>query len=222
MAKVDIPCIELPTLKPLSITLPGGVFMADVDLLAMIQPALTPLVPVFNILDTIMAVVNAFKAVPSVIIDPGAQAEAIAALLEKFGKLLGLIPQISLPLTLVGLLDLLIDVLAKVQIDLGHLNLQLSRIADVKLRAELLGDLKLMAIANCAEANIAIEVNNVTAKLGALAGLIGVINLFMSLVGGKAIPDFSNLAGKSLDEVVELIDDLVKTLKAARKAIPIP
>ena len=82
--------------------------------------------------------------------------------------------------------------------------------------------IKLMAIASCAEANIAIEVDNVTAKLGALAGLIGVINLFMSLVGGKEIPDFSNLAGKSLDEVVNLIDDLVKTLEAARKAIPIP
>ena len=44
----------------------------------------------------------------------------------------------------------------------------------------------------------------------------------MNLVGGKKIPDFSNLAGKSLDEVVELIDDLVKVLEAARKAIPIP
>ena len=222
MAKIEIPCIDLPTLKPLSITLPGGAVMADIDLMAMIQPALTPLVPLFNILETIVAVVNAIKSVPGVIVNPGALAEAIAALLESFAKLLGLIPQISLPLTLVGLLDLLIDVLAKAKLELGHLSLQLEAIAEVRLKAELIGDIKLMAIASCAEANIAIEVDNVTAKLGALAGLIGVINLFMSLVGGKEIPDFSNLAGKSLDEVVNLIDDLVKTLEAARKAIPIP
>jgi len=222
MAKTDIPCIELPTLKPLSITLPGGIFMADVDLMAMIQPALAPLVPVFNILDTVMAVVNAFKTVPEVVLNPKALLDALAELLEKFGKLLGLIPQLSLPLTLVGLLDLLIDALAKAKLELGHLDLQLKGVAEVRLKAELLGDLKLMAIAECAEANIAIEVENVATRLGALAGLIGIINLFMGLVGGKAIPDFSNLAGKPLGEAVELIDGLVKVLEAARKAIPIP
>jgi hypothetical protein len=188
----------------------------------MIQPALAPLVPVFNILDTVMATVNTFKTVPEVIVNPKALADALAELLEKFAKLLGLVPQLSLPLTLVGLLDLLIDALVKAKLELGHLDLQFQGVAEVKLKAELLGDLKLMAIAECAEANIKIEVDNVAARLGALAGLIGIVNLFMGLVGGKAIPDFSNLAGKSLGEVVDLMDDLVKVLEAARKAIPIP
>ena len=58
-------CIEIPELPdPFSITLPGGVSMESINLMEQIQPALTPLVPVFNIIDTVVAVFNCVKAIP--------------------------------------------------------------------------------------------------------------------------------------------------------------
>ena len=43
-------CIHIPPLRdPLEITLPGGITMRHIDLADLIQPALAPLVPLFNI-----------------------------------------------------------------------------------------------------------------------------------------------------------------------------
>ena len=58
-------CIEIPEIPdPLQITLPGGVTMEHINLMEVIQPALTPLVPLFNIIDTVVAVFNCIKAIP--------------------------------------------------------------------------------------------------------------------------------------------------------------
>ena len=50
-------CLEIPPFPdPFAIPLPGGIEIEDVDLLSIIQPALTPLVPIFNVIDAITAV----------------------------------------------------------------------------------------------------------------------------------------------------------------------
>lgn len=66
-------CIEIPPIPdPLQMTLPGGVTMVSMNLLASIQPALTPLVPIFNIIDTVIAVFNCIKAIPDALSMPPA------------------------------------------------------------------------------------------------------------------------------------------------------
>ena len=55
-------CIPIPEIEdPFALTLPGGIEIEHIDLMQVIQPALTPLVPFFNIIDTIVALFNCIK-----------------------------------------------------------------------------------------------------------------------------------------------------------------
>lgn len=101
-------CIEIPEIPdPFGLTLPGGVQIEHINLMEVIQPALTPLVPLFDIIDTIVAVFNCIKAIPDTLgppPDPTVLAACLPDLAEKVAKLLKLIPQLSLPLLIVGLI----------------------------------------------------------------------------------------------------------------------
>ncbi len=219
-------CLELPEIPdPFNLTLPGGVQIEHINLMEVIQPALTPLVPIFDIIDTVVAVFNCIKAIPDTLgppPDPTVLAACLPDLAEKVAKLLKLIPQLSIPLTIVGLIDLVIDTLLQVRSELMHLQQQMVQILGVIDRATDLEDAGLMAIAQCAQANVAQEAANVGKSLAALGKLIGLINLFMGMIGGPEIPDLSDLAGRPLDDVIPPIDAIVETLKNARDAVPVP
>ena len=219
-------CIEIPELPdPLSITLPGGVSMESINLMEQIQPALTPLMPMFDIIDTVVAVFNCIKAIPDTLgppPDPTVIAACIPELAEKVNKLLKLIPQLCLPYTIIGIIDLIIDVLRQARSLLLHLQAQMQQITAAVDRATELGDAGLMAITSCAEANVAQEAANVGKSLASLGKLIGILNLFLGMVGAPEVPDLSNLAGTPLDEVVPPIDAIVDQLTTVRDMIPVP
>ena len=122
-------CIEIPEIPdPLNLTLPGGVQIERINLMEVIQPALTPLVPIFDIIDTVVAVFNCIKAIPDTLgppPDPTVLAACLPDLAEKVAKLLKLIPQLSLPLTIIGLIDLVIDTLRQARSLLLHLQQQM-------------------------------------------------------------------------------------------------
>jgi len=132
-------CIEIPELPdPLSITLPGGVSMESINLMEQIQPALTPLMPMFDIIDTVVAVFNCIKAIPDTLgppPDPTVIAACIPELAEKVNKLLKLIPQLCLPYTIIGIIDLIIDVLRQARSLLLHLQAQMQQITGAVDRA---------------------------------------------------------------------------------------
>ena len=158
-------CLEIPEIPdPLSITLPGGVTMQQINLMQAIQPALTPLMPLFDIIDTVVAVFNCVKAIPDSLgppPDPTALAACIPELAEKVAKLLRLIPQLSLPYTIIGIIDLVIDTLRQARSQLMHLQQQMQQILGAIDRATELEDAGLMAITSCAQANVAQEAANV-------------------------------------------------------------
>lgn len=219
-------CIEIPEIPdPFNLTLPGGIQIEHINLMEVIQPALTPLVPIFDTIDTVVAVFNCIKAIPDTLgppPDPTAIAACLPDLAEKVAKLLKLIPQLSIPLTIIGLIDLVIDTLLRARSEIMHLQQQMQQILGVIDRATNLDDAGLMAIAQCAQANVAQEAANVGKSLAALGKLIGIINLFMGMVGGPEIPDLSNLAGRPLDDVVPPLNAIVDALKTARDAVPVP
>ena len=219
-------CIEIPEIPdPLSITLPGGVSMESINLMEQIQPALTPLMPLFDIIDTVVAVFNCIKAIPDTLgppPDPTVLAACIPELAEKVAKLLKLIPQLSIPFTIIGIIDLIIDVLRQARTMLLHLQAQMQQITGAIDRATDLEDAGLMAITSCAQANVAQEAANVGKSLAALGKLIGILNIFLELVGAPTIPDLSDLAGTPLDEVVPPIDAIVDQLTQVRDMVPVP
>jgi len=219
-------CLEIgPIPDPFAITLPGGVTIEQINLLDAIQPALTPLMPLFDIVDTIVAVFNCVKAIPDSLgppPDPTVLAACIPELGEKVAKLLRLIPQLSLPYTIVGLIDLVIDTLRQARSQLMHLQQQMQQILGAIDRATELEDAGLMAITSCAQANVAQEAANVGKSLASLGKLIGILNIFLGIVGGPEVPDLSNLAGRPLDDVIPPIDAIIEALQTVRSAVPVP
>ena len=219
-------CIEIPEIPdPFSITLPGGVSMESINLMEQIQPALTPLMPLFDIIDTVVAVFNCVKAIPDSLgppPDPTVLAACIPELAEKVAKLLKLIPQLSLPYTIIGIIDLIIDTLRQARSLLLHLQAQMQQILGAIDRATDLEDAGLMAITSCAQANVAQEAANVGKSLAALGKLIGLLNIFLELVGAPTVPDLSDLAGSPLDEVVPPLDAIVDQLSQVRDMVPVP
>ena len=142
-------CIEIPEIPdPFQLTLPGGVTIEHINLMEIIQPALTPLMPIFDIIDTVVAVFNCVKAIPDTLgppPDPTVLAACLPDLAEKVAKLLKLIPQLSLPLLIVRLIDLVIDTLRQARSELMHLQQQVQQILSVIDRATNLEDAGLMA-----------------------------------------------------------------------------
>ena len=59
-------------------------------------------------------------------------------------------------------------------------------------------------------------------SLAALGKLIGLLNLFLGMIGAPEVPDLSNLAGTPLDEVIPPIDAIIEALQSVRSAVPVP
>jgi hypothetical protein len=217
-------CLEIPEIPdPFALPLPGGIEIEDVNLMEIIQPALTPLVPLFDLIDTIVAIYNCVNAIPdalSVPPDPTVLTACLPDLAKAVNKLLNMLPQVALPRLVRRCLTLAIQTLRLVRSQLMHLQAQMLQITGTIDRAKELEDAGLMAIAQCAQANVAQEAANVGKSLAALGKLLGMINLFMGIIGGPEVPDLSNLTGRPLDETIPPIDDLINALEVARTAIP--
>jgi len=205
-------------------TLPGGVTMQQQELLKAIQPALTPLMPVFNIVDAVIAVFNTVKAVPESLgppPDPAKLASAIVEMTKKVSKLLRLVPQLSLPYTIIGVIDLVLDTLGKLRDQLVFLQVHAGQVNLVTQRAAELNDPGLTTVAECARANLEQEAANLMMGLGAVSTLLGILNIFLGMIGGPKAPDPSSLSGKPLGDAVKPLDEVVKTLQQLRNAIPV-
>lgn len=223
---VVIPCVEIgPLPDPLGLTLPGGVSMEAINLMQIVQPALAPLVPLFDVVDAVVAVFNCVKAIPDALgppPDPSILMACLPPLSEKIAKLLRLLPQLSLPHLIVQLLNLAIATLRDTRSQLLHLQQQMVELLGTVNRATELEDAGLMAIIQCAQANIAQEAANVGKQLASLGRVLGMINLFSEMIDGGQVTDLSDVAGRPLDEVIPPINTLLDALEAARDAVPLP
>jgi hypothetical protein len=219
-------CIHVPPLgEPFELTLPGGAQIQHLELADVLQPALTPLMPLFQIVDAIVALHKCTTAVVDALgppPDPSKLASCIPELAEKVAKLLGLVPQLSLPLMIIGIIDLLIRVLSDVRGVLVHLAAELDAITRIIDRARELNDPNLLEVAGCVETSVQQEAANLGKQLASLGRLIGLTNLFLGMVGGPEIPDFSSLSGKPIQEAISPLDQLVTILQDARRMVPVP
>ncbi len=219
-------CLQLPEIPdPFELTLPGGITIERINLLEVIQPLLAPLMPLFEIVDTIVAIFNCVKALPDSLgppPDPTVLAACIPELGEKIAQLLKLLPQLSLPLLLKQLCKLIVQTLREARSALVHLQEQMLRILRAVDRATELEDSGLMAIISCAKTNAGQEAANVGKMLASLGRLIGLMNLFFGMLGLPEVPNLSELAGKPLDLVIDPLDALIEVFQNAGDAIPVP
>ena len=235
---LSVACIEIKVGKQdLCVTFPGGAEMCvqmpsvsvpdpselSKQLMAQANAALAPLMPVFNIIDAVLALFNCVKAIPDALgppPDPSKLAKCMPDVAKKISKLLKLIPQLSVPLMIVGLIDVLLAFLEGIRGQLKAVIAAQVRIAAAATRAAELGNVQLSTIVDCANANIEAQMKNLGESAAPVNRLIGVINLFVELAGLPKLPDLSNL-GNDAQAALGVLDPLVEQLKAARSAIPV-
>jgi len=235
-------CINIPSLPaPKDITFPGGATLGQVlaagsqipdpldsvtNLLAQANAAMAPLVPVFNIIDTVIALFNCVKAIPDSLgppPDPTKLAECIPDLAKKVDELLKLIPQLSLPLLIVGIIDCLIEFLKGIKQQLEALIERLIEIANAATRAAELGDTQLQLVVDCAEDNINIQLEAMQQSFAPINKLIAVLNIFLGLLGLPEVPELGSLIESGNPEAaLQPLDDTVKLLTDLRNAVPVP
>jgi hypothetical protein len=222
---VAVECAHLPVVEPLAATFPGGARLEDVDLIKAAQPALAPLQPIFNIIDAVTTTFQVIQAIPDAFgppPDPTGLIELLPALAEKVAKLAGLVPQLSVPLTAVNLLDAVIRELERARGQLQGLVEVLARAAAAGERAAELGDQDLARLVECAEEDVGTAAGNVLGGLAAVGGVLGILRPLVAAIGGPQLPDLSSLDGDDLGQLIATFDELLAVLRAARAAIPLP
>lgn len=218
-------CFELPEV-PDSISIPMfGFDIEGIDILDQLQPMLAPLMPFFNIIDTIVAIFNCVKAIPDSLgppPDPTAIAACIPALAKAVSKLLALNPMLVLPGMLKGICNVVLRTLEEARNEYQALASQLTYITSAIDRATVLGDSGLMAIVACAQANANQQSQNIAKSLASLGRLIGLINLLFGIIGLPEVPALDGLVGVPLDEIIAPLNALIDIFVAVRNAIPVP
>jgi hypothetical protein len=226
MGLADTICTAIPDVgDPFALSLPGGLEIEDYNLMKAIQPLLAPLVPLFDIIDTVVAIYNCVKAIPDCFgppPDPSGLVHCLPTLADKIMKLLKLVPQLSLPITIASLVDLVIAALREVKTKLQNLVDQLGQIERSIEHGRNLNDAGLTAILACAQGNVEQEARNMGKQLASLGKLLAIISMFMEMVGGPAVPNLTDLDGIPLKQVLAPIDALVSVLMTVREAIPFP
>lgn len=233
-------CLPIPDPPdPSEIVIPGGATLGAIasdlskmpdlcsnplSLLAQAGPALAPLKPFFDVLGAVIQVDKCVKAVPKAVsqLSPAPIFSCLPELAKKIDALLKLIPQLSVPYAILSIIDQIIALLSCLQQSLTQLAEQAQRIADRIDQAAEIDDPNLDAILQCAQDNIQTTAAGYAASLAGVGQLIGVLNILLGLIGGPEIPSLGNLADVPIEDAVEPIEAIVKTLQDVRNAIPLP
>ncbi|MBK7537574.1 MAG: hypothetical protein IPI49_19820 [Myxococcales bacterium] len=193
------------------------------DLLKVIQPALAPILPLLQIVDAVLATFRCLQAVPAALgppPDPSVLTTRLSELAKKADKLLRLMPQLSVPLTVAGVLDLLVAELGNAERQLQGLVRQTQRAAEAAEHARGLGDEGLLRVVACVRGNVAQEVENIGVGLSALSQLVALLNLLGGLVGAPRVPDLSHAAGLSLSDMLGVVASVRDVLSGVRATLP--
>lgn len=211
---------ELSVMTP--IITPNGLQVAK-PFLGQVNAALSPLIPVFNIIDAILSIKDCIGAVPKAItsLSPKPITDCISDLAEKTAKLANLIPQLSVPLMIVDIVDALISTLNGVIDELEAIVVQEAKIAAASTVASQPGNEALASIVQCSTDVVAVQKQGLAEGFGPLNSLIGVLNLFLELIGLSPLPNLADLPEDS-QEAIDSLRSVVGLLETLRDSIPVP
>ena len=237
-------CITLPEIPTIDkVCLPGGLCLdyvwsgigkiphaADIppDHFSQIGPAMAPLKPLFDLLDTVLALFRCVKAVPDAItsLDPSELLDCLPALAKAVDQVLKLIPQLSVPKMVIAIIKNLATLLRAIAADLRYVQSQLQRIADMIDRAAQLGDYRLNGFLVCAQGDMETTLMSTGEALRGIGSIILIVNIFMGLIGGPEIPCFGSIVEDNIslgfDALVDIFTALAELLTDIANAIPDP
>jgi hypothetical protein len=225
-------CVPMNQGNPLCIRFPGGVRVCasvglpygDIaaitrSLFAQVNSALTPLNPLFDIIDVAAAIVQCIQAIPDVIgppPDPQKLLDCIPGLIQKIAKLLELLPPYCIPILVKDVCAFIANFLLGMKLELLAFLHEEQRILAAGFAGAPPG---LKLVASCASGNFTIALQNLANGAGPLNRLIGDINTFGKLVGLPELPvigDFSSGVAAALSS----LDPIIQTLQEIASFIP--
>lgn len=237
-------CISLPEIPSLErVCLPGGVCfdynwsqtgivpsLSDmaVDYIGKLGPAMAPLQPFFQMLDTVVQIFKCLKAIPDAIttLNPTDLLECVPTLAEMVDQLLSLIPQLSVPKMVIAAIKNVALLLRGVAMEFQDIQRAIDRINQGIDRAASLGNVQMNGFLVCAQETVDKNADSLAEALKGIGQFILLINLFMGLFGGPEIPCFGSLVSDNLDTgldvVIELLLSMADILNDIASAIPDP
>lgn len=233
-ASLDDLAIIFPGGAVLEIPTPPGIDIAFAidyakQILAAVNAALMPLQPIFNIIDTVMAIIDLVKAIPDAItgLDPSKIIDAIPKVTAKLDRLLAMIPPLSIPIFLKSLLKVIIVMLTGLKQALSAIidALVSVAIADERVAAvaafSIEASINLKAAADCARASAGVAMGGLAQGLKPLDALLKIVKLFVELIGLPVkIPTIAEL-GADAEVAITILDALIQALTIIGYAIPV-
>lgn len=223
----NLQCVSVP-----QVNIPDPTELLQ-QLFAQINSALTPLNPIFNIIDAVLAVFDCIKAIPKAIteLNPVPLIECIPGLAEAINKLIGLVPALSVPVMLIDIIDVVIFFLRSLRRQVEILISRAEMIVAAGVKAASPGNIGLATSLSCINANFQADIVNLNEQLGPLNRLMGIIDFMLEVTGLKklltrigldvmpclAFGDFSRL-----ETFLKPIEFMLKLLELLRSVIPIP
>lgn len=208
-------CVQFPSIIPPT---PDELVK---QLFGMLNSAMAPLQPIFNILDAVVAVFECIKAIST--LNPKEILECIPLLAEKVMALLKLLPQLSIPLLIVGFLDVLILYLQGQANQLRRWQDHLEQILDAYTLSQQPGNAGLALVVDCANAEVDAFFAFLNETNAPLNRLIGFVNFFLQLIGVKqCIPTLGEFVPDQVETIIWLLEQLIKVLELLRNLIPAP
>lgn len=227
LAPQDELCVQFPGGAKLCATWPSdGIPTSDEltkSLMAQVNTALAPMMPIFDILDVLVAMVNCIKAVEKCLgppPDPTELVKCFPSLAKAMAKVLQLIPQLSVPVLIGGILDVLIANLKGMRARIVTLLTKQAKILAAEAYVFASGSRQLRTAVDCAKENLTATMVNLNKDASAIGQLVAIVNLLLELAGLQAINlDVSTLSG-DLTEAVAPLDAIIATLQGLRVGFP--
>jgi hypothetical protein len=231
-------CFPIAAAEPLCVTFPGGAqFCAQtpnpptplnlsISMLAQISVALAPLQPLFLLLDVIVAIVDCIKAVEGCLGPPPNPTKLIACLPKlaaAIAALLGLLPPLTVPLMIVGILETVLAFLKGLRAEILYIIQFLMKLLAVNLRIQVTGSLQLQIAADCASNNMTGYLSTLALALQPLTCLLALINALFGLIGLPVLNLSLSLGVdlSGLEALVTPIDDIIAIIQAILDALPL-
>ena len=237
LPNLDLYCQPNTVSSRACITVPGGAeicaYPADGTipdpskqikaLFGQVNAALAPLVPIFDIIDCVVALTNCIKAVQKAIASvppqPQKLAQCIPELADRLSKLLKLVPQLSIPALVGSFLDALILYFQGVRLQLIQVAKKQLFILQGNEAARELGTVALTHVLECSQRDVDDYLLNLNSDSEAIGRMLLIINSLLQMAGLDPIPGSSDLMG-NVDEIAVGIDATIKALQAIRPAFP--
>jgi len=223
--------IPLLGARGLELTFPGGAKIgammsqlyateAEVarSLLAQVQLVLAPTKPIFDILAAVLAIVKILDAVAT--LNPVKIAKEISNAAKTFASLAQLVPQISGPLMVAHVLDVVIRVLEGFMVELAQIALKEQDID--RLAQQIISESDpLAAVLDCARKINAMRMCAVDEAMAPLSPIFELLNLFLALLGVAPLQPLGPL-GHDVFGARTQVQKLIDLLRGVRRGLPIP